>query len=82
MCRFDGETGLSKALETAVNYNLLMRDFPISKLLTVNDIEGIRAAVIDIFGHMKKVVTVGQGRSRYSSGLDLLFIGFYLFYTQ
>jgi dynein heavy chain 1, cytosolic len=52
---FDTETGLTKALETAVNYNILMRDMPISPLLTANDIEGIRSALLDIFAHLRKV---------------------------
>jgi dynein heavy chain 1 len=38
-----------------MNYNQLMRDFPIAALLSANDLEAIRMAIIDIFAHLKKM---------------------------
>ena len=32
-----------------------MKDFPLNGLLSAVDIESIRVAVIDIFGHLKKI---------------------------
>ena len=53
--RFDSDTGLLKTLETVNNYNILIKDFPINGLLSATDIESIRVAIIDIFGHLKKI---------------------------
>ncbi len=52
---FDGETGLTKELERAVNYNQMFRDMPISQLLTTTTVTGIFNAIVDIFAHLKKV---------------------------
>jgi dynein heavy chain 1 len=32
-----------------------MKDFPLNGLLAANDIESIRVAIIDVFGHLKKI---------------------------
>ena len=53
--RFDSDTGLLKTLETVNNYNVLIKDFPLNGLLAATDIESIRVAIIDIFGHLKKI---------------------------
>ena len=52
---FDSDTGLVKAIETVANYNQLMKDFPLSGLLSASDTEAIRIAIVDIFAHMKKM---------------------------
>ena len=52
---FDSDTGLQKALETVNNYNILIKDFPLNNLLAATDIDSIRAALIDIFSHLKKI---------------------------
>jgi len=52
---FDGETGLTKELERAVNYNQMFRDMPISQLLTTTTVTGIFNAIVDIFAHLKKI---------------------------
>ena len=60
---FDGETGLTKALETAINYNQMMRELnqPVSRLLVAGDLDAIRGSIIDVFGFLKKVC---EGRER------------------
>ena len=57
MFSFDSDTGLAKAIETVTNYNQLMRDFPLTPLLSATDTDAIRVAIIDIFSHLKKMKT-------------------------
>ncbi|XP_011314571.1 dynein heavy chain, cytoplasmic isoform X1 [Fopius arisanus] len=52
---FDTDTGLKQALATVNDYNPLMKDFPINDLLSVTELERIRAAVQQIFMHMRKI---------------------------
>lgn len=52
---FDTDTGLKKALETVIDYNPLMKDFPINDLLSATELERIRASLQQIFSHMRKV---------------------------
>ncbi|EGG20698.1 cytoplasmic dynein heavy chain [Cavenderia fasciculata] len=52
---FDTDTiGLKKAMEKVVNYKTLIKDFPITPLLTATDIESVSTAVTGIFSHLKK----------------------------
>ncbi|XP_044006814.1 dynein heavy chain, cytoplasmic isoform X3 [Aphidius gifuensis] len=52
---FDTDTGLKQALATVNDYNPLMKDFPINDLLSATELERIRAAVQQIFMHMRKI---------------------------
>lgn len=52
---FDTDTGLKQAIATVNDYNPLMKDFPINDLLSATELERIRAAVQQIFSHLRKV---------------------------
>ena len=52
---FDSDTGLKEALETAKDYNLLMKDFPLNELMSAVDLVKITMAVTSIFNHLKKI---------------------------
>ena len=52
---FDTDTGLKQALAMVNDYNPLMKDFPINDLLSATELERIRAAVIAIFNHLRKI---------------------------
>ena len=52
---FDSDTGLKEALETAKDYNLLMKDFPLNELISATDLAEIKSAIQSIFNHLKKI---------------------------
>lgn len=52
---FDSDTGLKEALETAKDYNLLMKDFPLNELISATELGKITAAIQSIFNHLKKI---------------------------
>lgn len=52
---FESDTGLKKATETVEDYTKLMKDFPIKQLLLASDMESLRNAIINIFGHFRKI---------------------------
>ncbi|XP_043279701.1 dynein heavy chain, cytoplasmic isoform X3 [Venturia canescens] len=52
---FDTDTGLKQALATVNDYNPLMKDFPINDLLSATELERIRAAIQQIFMHLRKI---------------------------
>lgn len=54
-CSFDSDTGLKKALEKVENYLQLMKDFPIKQLLQATDMDALRNAVVNIFGHFRRI---------------------------
>ena len=37
------------------NYNLLMKDMPLNELMAATDMNAIRMAITNIFGHLKKI---------------------------
>lgn len=47
--------GLKQALATVNDYNPLMKDFPINDLLSATELDRIRIAVQQIFGHLRKI---------------------------
>jgi len=47
--------GLKQALATVNDYNPLMKDFPINDLLSATELDRIRAAVQQIFSHLRKI---------------------------
>ena len=49
---FDTDTRLKQALATAIDYNPLMKDFPINDLLSATELD--RMAVQGIFNHLRK----------------------------
>jgi dynein heavy chain 1 len=51
---FDTDTRLKQALATAIEYNPLMKDFPINDLLSATELDRIRTAVQGIFNHLRK----------------------------
>lgn len=54
---FDSDTiGLKKVLEKIATYKPLIKDFPISDLLTSSEIETLKENLIQIFGHLKKTL--------------------------
>lgn len=48
-------TGLKQGLQTVVNYNPLMKDFPLEQLLSATELDKIRDALVVIFTHLKKI---------------------------
>ena len=52
---FDSDTGLKEAIETAKDYNLLMKDFPLNELMSATELIKITTAIQSIFAHLKKV---------------------------
>ena len=47
--------GLKEALAKAIDYNQLMKDFPIKELLTSSDLDTTRAALQNILLALKKL---------------------------
>ena len=47
--------GLKEALTKAIDYNQLMKDFPIKELLTSSDLDTTRAALQNILIALKKL---------------------------
>lgn len=47
--------GLKQALATVNDYNPLMKDFPINDLLSATELDRIKSAVMQIFGHLRKI---------------------------
>ena len=52
---FESDTGLKEALETAKDYNSLMKDFPLNELMSATELPKITAAVQSVFAHLKRV---------------------------
>lgn len=52
---FDTDTGLKQALSYVNDYNPLMKDFPINDLLSATELDRIRAAIQQIFAHLRKI---------------------------
>lgn len=52
---FDSDTGLKEAIETAKDYNLLMKDFPLNELMSATELTKITLAIQSIFNHLKKI---------------------------
>jgi dynein heavy chain 1 len=52
---FDSDTGLKEAIETAKDYNLLMKDFPLNELISATELDKITLAIQSIFGHLRKI---------------------------
>lgn len=52
---FDTDTGLKQALSYVNDYNPLMKDFPINDLLSATELDRIRAAILQIFAHLRKI---------------------------
>lgn len=55
---FIADTGIKPSLAKVQKYNIFMRDFPINKLLSSQDLSSVNEAVIGIFGHMNKKIRV------------------------
>lgn len=52
---FDSDTRLKEALETAKDYNVLMKDFPLNELISATELPKICQAIQSIFNHLKKI---------------------------
>ncbi|KAJ5078912.1 intein-containing dynein heavy chain precursor [Anaeramoeba ignava] len=52
---FESDTGLKKLLDTSENYNVLMKDFPLSEMLSAQDLDKIRESILRIFSHLRKL---------------------------
>lgn len=52
---FDSDTGLKEALETAKDYNQLMKDFPLNDLIKATELNSVIMAIQNIFNHLKKI---------------------------
>jgi dynein heavy chain 1 len=52
---FDSDTGLKEAVETAKDYNVLMKDFPLNELISATELAKITVAIQNIFNHLKKI---------------------------
>ncbi len=57
-------TGLKEVQDKVSNYSALMKDFPIHELHTANDLGSIRAAVVLIYNHMRKMRTTSYPAQR------------------
>lgn len=55
---FLADTGLKDALDTVFKYNILMKDFPLSSLLTSTSLTAAREAINDIFAHINKKLRI------------------------
>lgn len=55
---FESDTQLDSALNKSIEFNQLMRDFPINELLSATEIEQVHGAVTHIFTHLNKVRNV------------------------
>uniref|UniRef100_A0A0K0DJN9 DHC_N1 domain-containing protein n=1 Tax=Angiostrongylus cantonensis TaxID=6313 RepID=A0A0K0DJN9_ANGCA len=60
----DTDTGLKQTLALVSDYNSLMKDFPLNELVSATDLDSIKIALGNVFGHMKKI--------RYSNGFKSL----------
>ena len=52
---FDSDIRLKHMQDCVMDYNLLMKDFPIKDLLAADSLESVRTAILAIFAHMKKI---------------------------
>ncbi|WKX92001.1 hypothetical protein Q1695_010215 [Nippostrongylus brasiliensis] len=52
---FDTDTGLKQTLALVNDYNSLMKDFPLNELVSATDLDSIKVALGNVFGHMKKI---------------------------
>lgn len=52
---FDADTGLNQAIDIVNDYNPLMKDFPLSDLLSATDLDKIKLALQAIFAHLRKI---------------------------
>jgi dynein heavy chain 1 len=52
---FDSDTGLKEAIETAKDYNVLMKDFPLNELISATELSKITIAIVSILSHLKKI---------------------------
>ena len=48
-------TGLKEAQDKVLDYNPLMKDFPVNELLAASSLESIQAAVAAIYNHLRKI---------------------------
>eukprot|EP01133_Synstelium_polycarpum_P001082 gene1082-1226_t len=68
---FDTDTiGLKRAQEKVLNYKTLVKDFPITPLLTANDVEAVSQAIMHIFSHLKKSKNAHYPIERYLALLE------------
>ncbi|KAI9295785.1 dynein heavy chain [Neoconidiobolus thromboides FSU 785] len=51
---FHADTGLQEALETVLKYNTIMKDFPISDLLSAPDVDRLTDAFVQVHSHLHK----------------------------
>ena len=49
--------GLKEVQDKVSSYCTLMKDFPVHELHAANDLESIKAAVVSIYSHMRKMRT-------------------------
>ena len=70
--QFDADTGLKSAIETAADYNQLMRDFPLPDLLAASGMDQLKQAVIGIFSHMKRLRNTQYPLSRAVKLIDAI----------
>lgn len=52
---FDSDTGLKERILMVADYNQLMKDLPLNELMSAMDFESIRAALVNVFTHLRKV---------------------------
>ncbi|KAJ3385444.1 hypothetical protein HDU84_002244 [Entophlyctis sp. JEL0112] len=55
---FRADTGLNEAVDKVTKYNQLMKDFPISELLSAPDIERVGHALSLVFAHLNKKLKI------------------------
>ncbi|KAJ1368590.1 hypothetical protein KIN20_029753 [Parelaphostrongylus tenuis] len=51
----DTDTGLKQTLALVSDYNSLMKDFPLNELVSATDLDSIKIALGNVFGHIKKI---------------------------
>ncbi|CAP31232.1 Protein CBR-DHC-1 [Caenorhabditis briggsae] len=52
---FDSDTGLKQKLAVVQDYNTLMKDFPLSELVSASDVPKLTHAIAGIFLHLRKL---------------------------
>jgi hypothetical protein len=48
------DTGIKEAIEMSLNYSILMKDFPVFKLLNAQNLDVLQEGITEVFGHLNK----------------------------
>jgi dynein heavy chain 1 len=57
---FIADTGLKEATDLVQKYNILLKDFPMTDLLSAPDLVKLRDAIIMVFAHVNKKIKISM----------------------